>query len=286
MQLLSYVNGEYPNSTDAKISILDRGFLFADGVYEVCTVLQGKLIDNTRHLARLRRSLNELSISLDLSDADITGIQQHLIQHNQLQEGMIYLQVTRGSDAQRSFEYPKNPESSLVMFTQTMNIIDNPVADRGISIITVDDVRWARCDIKTVSLLAASMAKMAAKKQNADDAWFVEDGLVTEGSSNNAYIVTNDNTIITRHLGTEILGGITRQAVIEIAEKEGLSIEQRAFSVEEAGQAREAFSSSATATIMPVIKINDKVIGSGKPGPITTMLRKQYLKLALSNQYS
>ncbi len=275
-----YVNGEFLPEQEAKISVFDRGFLFADGVYEVTSVLDGGLIDNQAHIKRLHRSLNELEMAAPATDEEIIGIQQALVEKNHLQEGMVYLQVTRGA-ADRDFNYPEDAEPSLVMFTQEKNILQNPLVETGISVITTDDIRWRRRDIKTVGLLAASMAKMAAKKAGADDTWMVEDGFITEGSSNNAYIIQADGTLVTRHLGNEILSGITRQAVLKLAEEKNINIEERLFTVAEAQQASEAFITSATTLVMPVVAIDGKQIADGKPGALTRRLREIYIQNAL-----
>ncbi len=278
MSRVVYVNGEYLAEEEAKISVFDRGFLFADGVYEVSLVMQGKLVDNKGHLVRLARSLSELNMAPPATD--IEEIQKQLIQKNKVTEGLVYLQVTRGA-ADRDFAYPEGVQSSLVMFTQAISTKDNPQALSGISVITTPDIRWGRRDIKTVGLLAACMAKMLAKQAGADDAWMVEDGKVTEGSSNNAYIVTQDNTLITRHLGSEILSGITRKAVLKLARTHQIKIEERGFTPEEAYAASEAFVTSATTLVMPVISIDNKPVGNGKPGPIARRLRELYIQTAL-----
>ena len=281
MSRIVYVNGDYVAEEDAKISIFDRGFLFADGVYEVSSVLDGKLVDNAAHLARLERSLGELSMAPPASGDEITAIQKELIARNGLREGVVYLQVTRGA-ADRDFNFPKDPVSSLVMFTQVKNILANPAAEKGISVVTLPDIRWQRRDIKTVGLLPASMAKQAAKDQGADDAWMVEDGHITEGTSNNAFIVTDDGTIITRQLSNSILHGITRKAVLKVAEDAGLTLVERAFTPEEAYEAREAFSTSASSFVMPVIKIDDHILGNGVPGPISQKVRALYIEEAIA----
>ncbi len=282
MTRIVYVNGEYLPEAEAKISVFDRGFLFADGVYEVSSVIQGKLIDNTRHLTRLRRSLNELEMASPATDNEIEAIQYELIARNQLIEGMVYLQITRGA-ADRDFVYPKDATPSLVMFSQARNIVDTPQTQNGISVITTADIRWGRRDIKTVGLLAASMAKMIAKGAGADDAWMVEDDQITEGSSNNAYIVTQDGTLVTRQLGTDILPGITRQAILKLADEIQLKVEERPFTISEAHQAKEAFSTSASSFVAPVVSIDGQRIGDGRPGPIARRLRELYIKTAMDD---
>ena len=279
MSRIVYVNGQYLPEEDAKISVFDRGFLFADGVYEVSAVIDGKLIDNEAHLARLKRSMSELKMTPPATGDEIIAIMEQMVERNGIDEGLVYLQVTRGA-ADRDFAMPTDATPSLVMFTQKKTLAKNPVADKGISVITVPDIRWKRRDIKTVALLPASMAKQAALDAGANDAWFVEDGFVNEGSSNNAFIVTEDGKIITRHLGNEILHGITRKAVMELARRENLEIEERPFTPEEAYDAREAFSTSASAFVMPVIKIDDHTLGNGVPGPVTDKLRKLYIEMA------
>ncbi len=282
MSRIVYVNGEFLAEEDAKISVFDRGFLFSDGVYEVSSVIRGKLIDNERHLARLARSLGELNIKAPGTDEEIIAIQKEVVARNNLDEGMLYLQVTRGA-ADRTFLQPKDIEPSMVMFTQELCIINCPDTDIGISIKTIPDIRWQRRDIKTVSLLAQSMAKQAANDAGANDAWMVEDGFVTEGSSNNAYIVTDDNTIVTRNISNSILSGITRRAVLELARQNNMKIEERPFTPEEAENAMEAFSTAATHPVMPIVKVNDRILSNGKPGPIAAKLVDLYRKMALES---
>lgn len=282
MGRIVYVNGAYLPEEEAKISVFDRGFLFADGVYEVSSVLRGKLIDNQGHLARLHRSLGELNMAAPASDAEIEAIQTALIEKNRVDEGLVYLQVTRGA-ADRDFAYPEGVKSSLVMFTQQKNVIDSPIANTGIAIVSVEDIRWRRRDIKSIGLLAPCMAKMQAKRAGADDAWLVEDGYVTEGSSNNAFIVDAEGTLLTRQLGNEILAGITRKAVLKLAEEKQLRVEQRPFSIEEAYNASEAFITSATTFVMPVVSINDRPVADGKPGQLTRRLRELYIQTVLDS---
>ena len=281
MSRIVYVNGEFVPEEEAQVSIFDRGFMFADGVYEVSSILRGKLIDNQGHMTRLRRSLAELDMASPATDDEIEAIQMQLIERNNLEEGLIYLQVTRGA-ADRDFAYPKDTKPTLVLFSQAKNVLNNPIAKTGISVITVEDIRWGRRDIKTVGLLAPCMAKMEAKAAGADDAWLVEDGSVTEGSSNNAYIVTKDGTIVTRQIGNEILNGITRRAVLALAEEHDYKIEERLFSVEECYDAAEAFVTSATMFVQAVVKIDGKEIGDGKPGPVANKLREYYIEMALA----
>lgn len=279
MSRIVYVNGEYLPEEDAKISVFDRGFLMGDGVYEVSSVLDGKLIDNAAHIARLERSLSELKMDWPCTKEELVEIQREIIRRNRVTEGAVYWQITRGA-ADRDFVFPKGVKPSLVMFSQSKNIVDVPAAKTGISVITVPDIRWHRRDIKTVQLLASSMAKMAAIEAGANDAWQVENGFVTEGSSNNAFIVTQDGTLVTRNLSNDILHGITRRVILDLAEKENLTVEIRPFTPQEAYAAAEAFITSASSFVMPVVKIDDHKIGAGVPGPIALKLRKMYIEAA------
>ncbi len=280
MSRIVYVNGDYVPEEEARISVFDRGFLMADGVYEVTSVLQGKLIDFAAHMARLRRSLAELDMASPATDAEIEAIHRELLTRNEVTEGMVYLQVTRGA-ADRSFEYPDGAAPTLVLFTQSQEIADTPAARDGIRVITIDDIRWGRRDIKTVQLLAPSMGKMAAKAAGADDAWMVEDGFVTEGTSNNAYIVKADGTVVTRDLSHSILHGITRAAVLRFAAEAQIKVEERPFTIEEAKEATEAFITSASSFVKPVVGIDDAIIGDGRPGPTARRLREIYIEESL-----
>ena len=285
MERIVYVNGNFVPESEGKVSIFDRAFLFADGVYEVSAVLRGQLLDNAAHLARLSRSLEELDIPAPLDGAAIEAVQQELIARNNLVEGTVYLQVTRGS-ADRDFAFPINPRPTLIMFTQARNIIDSPVAKRGISVKTLPDIRWGRRDIKTVQLLAASLAKETALGDSFDDAWLTHEGFVNEASSANAYIVNDNDTIITRHLSNDILHGITRTAVLKLCEERGLKIEERAFSVEEAYVAKEAFITSASSFVYPVVRIDNRTLSNGAPGPVAADLRQIYIDTALAQTES
>ncbi len=279
MSRIVYVNGEYLPEIDAKISVFDRGFLMADAVYEVTSVIDGKILAFDGHTERLERSLNELGMKAPCTIPELLDIHRELIKRNELTEGLVYLQVTRGI-ADRDFTYP-DVEPSLVLFTQSKNVVNSPIAKTGMKVISIPDIRWGRRDIKTVQLLAPSMGKMAAKAAGCDDAWLVEDGLVTEGTSNNAYIVAQDGTIITRNLGTEILAGITRAAVLRFAAEAQIKIEERPFTIEEAKQAKEAFVTSATTFVGPVVEIDGAQIGDGKVGEIARRLREIYLEESL-----
>ena len=273
-----YLNGDYLPEHEAKVSVFDRGFLMADGVYEVTSVLDGKLIDFAGHCVRLARSLGELEMKNPHTNAEWLAIHRELVARNGVTEGMVYLQVTRGNPGDRDFAYPTpETESTVVLFTQSKpGLADNPLAKTGMKVISIPDLRWARRDIKTVQLLYPSMGKMAAKKAGVDDSWFVEDGVVTEGTSNNAYIVKG-NRIITRQLSHDILHGITRAAVLRFATEAQMEVEERPFTIAEAQAADEAFISSASAFVMPVVEVDGKAVGTGKPGHIVARLREIYL---------
>ena len=278
-----YVNGEYLPETEAKVSIFDRGFLMADGVYEVTSVLGGKLIDFDGHAIRLARSLNELDMNNPISKEDLLAVHRELVRVNEIDEGMIYLQITRGAPSDRDFAFP-DPDTTpctIVLFTQNKpGLANSPAAKVGMKVISIEDIRWGRRDIKTVQLLYPSMGKMMAKKAGADDAWMIEDGFVTEGTSNNAYIVKG-NTIITRALSNDILHGITRAAVLRFAQEAQMDVEERNFTIEEAMQADEAFITSASTFVMPVVEIDGAILGDGTPGRVAPRLREIYLEESL-----
>lgn len=276
-----YVNGAYLPETEASVSIFDRGFLMGDGVYEVTSVLGGKLLDFEGHCRRLARSLGELEIANPHSDAEWLALHRELVARNALEDGLVYLQVTRGAPGDRDFAYPpEDTPQTVVLFTQSRpGLADTPDAERGWRVITIPDLRWARRDIKTVQLLYPAMGKMMAKKAGADDAWMVEDGLVTEGTSNNAYIVKG-NRIITRELSNDILHGITRAAVLRFAREAQFEIEERAFTPAEAQTADEAFITSASAFVMPVVEIDGVALGDGRPGRVSERLRTLYIELS------
>ena len=280
MDQVAYVNGSFVPLSEAKVSILDRGFLFADGIYEVSAVLDGKLVDNTSHLARLERSVGEISLKLPETIERITEIQKELIARNELANGLVYLEVTRGADKGRDFAFPKNVAPTLVMFTAVKDIVGAQAAKTGISVITVPDIRWARRDVKSIALLAQVLAKQAAAEAGAGEAWMIEDGKVTEGGSSSAFILTQDDVLVTRQNGSEILPGCTRKAVVKLAEERQLRVEERAFSVDEALRAKEAFITSATVFVQAVVSIDGKKVADGKPGPMTSRLREIYVDFA------
>ncbi|WP_195821495.1 D-amino-acid transaminase [Roseobacter sp. MH60115] len=278
-----YVNGDYLPETEATVSIFDRGFLMADGVYEVTSVLGGKLIDFDGHAVRLQRSLDELEMRSPISKEDLLEVHRELLRVNEIDEGMIYLQITRGAPGDRDFVFP-DPETTtptIVLFTQNKpGLANSPAAQKGMKVISIDDIRWGRRDIKTVQLLYPSMGKMMAKKAGADDAWMIEDGYVTEGTSNNAYIVKG-NKIITRALSNDILHGITRAAVLRFAQEAQMEVEERNFTIDEAKKADEAFITSASTFVMPVVEIDGVALGEGVPGRVAPRLREIYLEESL-----
>ncbi|MFN5685501.1 D-amino-acid transaminase, partial [Bradyrhizobium sp.] len=263
MEPIAYVNGAFVPLSEAKVSILDRGFLFADGIYEVAAVLDGKLVDSASHLARLERSVGEIGLALPESLARIEELQKELVARNQLDQGMVYLQVTRGADKGRDFPFPKGDvRPTLVMFVTAKTIVDAPSAKAGIAVITVPDIRWERRDIKSVALLAQVLAKQAAAAAGASEAWMVEDGHVTEGGSSTAFILTRDDVIVTRPNSNAILPGCTRKAVVKLAEERQLKVEERLFTVAEALAAKEAFITSASSFVQPVVSIDGKLVDS------------------------
>lgn len=280
MSRIVYVNGEYLPEEDAKISVFDRGFLMADAVYEVTSIIDGKMLDFTGHAARLERSLNEIDMKAPCTMDELEAIHREMMARNNLTEGLIYLQVTRGA-ADRDFVFPVGVEPSLVLFTQAKSVIDSPIAKNGMKVISIPDIRWGRRDIKTTQLLAPSLGKMAAKAAGCDDAWLVEDGFVTEGTSNNAYIVKQDGTIVTRDLSHDILSGITRAAVLRFAAEAQIKVEERPFTIEEAKAAKEAFVTSATTFVGPVVEIDGVQIGDGKVGTTAQRLREIYIAESL-----
>ena len=258
---------------------MDRGFLFADGVYEVSAVLDGGLVDNGNHLARLDRSLREIRIPNPYSDAEWMARQTELLRRNRLEEGVAYLQVTRGA-AERDFAFPADASPTVVMFTQAKRIVDSPLAASGAAVVTVPDIRWGRRDIKSVGLLAQVLAKQQAVEAGVAEAFMVEDGVVTEGSSSTAFIVTDARTLVTRPLSHAVLPGITRRAVMRLAAEQRLEVSERSFSVAEMLAAAEVFYTSASSFVMPVVSVSGEGIGTGRPGPLSTRLRSLYIDMA------
>ena len=272
---LVYLNGEYVPRASAKISIFDRGLLFSDAVYEVVSVIDGQLIDMERHVSRLERSLGELSIN---AFADWTSISQNLVAENGLQEGLIYLQVSRGVMDEREYRWPApDTAPTIFAFAQERALLENPMADRGMRIITRPDLRWQRCDIKTTQLLYASLMKMEAVAAGVDDVWMTRNDMITEGTSQNAHIISRDGVLISHQLDRRILAGVTRIEMLAQAGAMELMVEERAFSIDEAKDAAEAFVTSSTLLIMPVVEIDGHKIGDGQPGERTRTIRQNYL---------
>jgi len=270
-----FVNGNYLPKQEATISVFDRGFIFGDGVYEVVPVINGKMVDKIYFLERLARSLSELEIEWPCSSDDVIAMMNALITRNAIVEGMVYLQITRGI-ADRDFAFPAGITSSIVAFASVLNLINNPAAESGIPVITTPDLRWKRRDIKSVNLLGQVLAKQDAYARGGKEGWMIEDGVITEGVSSSAYIV-KDKTIITRPLSNEILPGIRRRTLLELCAAESIKLEQRLFTLDEALGADEAFISSATTIVLPVVSIDGQKISSGEPGPITRKLRALYV---------
>lgn len=278
---IAYVNGSFVEMNDATVSIKDRGLLFGDGVYEVAGVFEGILIDNDAHLERLKRSLREIKLELPMNFNELEELQRQLIHLNKIKEGTLYLHVTRGVSESRDFEFPKKQQPSLVMFTQHKKIMNLATDKLKAKVLTYPDLRWKRRDIKSIALLAQVLAKEIAHQAGCNEVWMHEDGFVTEGGSSNAFIIRDDK-LISRKNNETILSGITRQAVLKLIEQEDLVFEERPFTIEEAYEASEAFYTSASVFVMPVISIDKKIIGNGEPGALTLKLRNLYENFAKS----
>lgn len=277
MARYAYVNGRYVPHGDAAVHIEDRGFQFADGVYEVVPIVNSRMVDTGPHLDRLQRSLSELTIAMPLSRKVLELVMDELIARNGVNEGLIYMQVTRGVSP-RDHKFPSGVRPSIVMTTKRVRFLTQKKLSDGVKVITIPDIRWTRCDIKTVALLPNCMGKTEAAAAGAYEAWQVDgDGMVTEGTSSNAWIVTHDDKLVTRPAGHEILRGVTRQTLLRIAAEAGLTFEERPFSVEEAKSARETFLSSATSFVTPVVELDEVTIGDGTPGPLSRRLQGWYL---------
>jgi len=278
MSRIAYVNGRYLPHGAATVHVEDRGYQFSDGVYEVCEVRGGSIIDQRRHLARLKRSLHELRIEMPMSEAALAIVMRECMRRNRVRDGLIYLQITRGV-ARRDHGFPPpGTRPSVVVTAQGMDVAGNErIAADGVAVITVPDNRWQRVDIKSISLLPNVLAKQAALENGAKEAWFVDRaGHVTEGSSSNAWIVTKGGKVVTRPADNGILRGITRTVLIDVMRAQGLEFEERPFTVEEAYGAREAFLTSASQIVMPVVRIDDRPVGNGAPGSVATALRAEF----------
>lgn len=283
MSRIVYVNGAYEPEEEAKISVFDRGFLFGDAVYEVTAVLGGRLVDFAAHLARLDRSLKEIDLPLPIPHEGLRELHEELIAENNIDEGIVYLQISRGP-AERDFAYPDPTMPTVVAFTQSRPLVDNPYAETGIKVVTIPDIRWKRRDIKSTSMLGQAMGKQVAKRQGAYEAWMVEDDYVTEGTSSSAFILDAEGILRTQPLGPHILPGVTRRAILRLAKEDGVPVEERPFTVEEAFQAREAFLTAASAFVLPVTEIDGRPIGDGVPGPVARAFRAHYIAEARASQ--
>lgn len=281
MSRIAYVNGRYLPRARAKVAIEDRGFQFADGVYEVCEVRGGHLVDERRHMARLDRSLGELRIARPMTQAALSVVLRETVKRNRVRDGIVYLQITRGA-ARRDFPFPAAGVPSVIVTARSNDPARmEQLAAEGVAVVTVPDIRWARVDIKSVALLPNVLAKQAAREQGAHEAWLVDkQGRITEGASSNAWIVSRDGKIITHPLGHDILPGVTRAVVVDVIKAQGLAFEERAFTAEEAYAAREAFITSASQIVLPVVRIDGRPVGNGAPGLIAAALRRDYYRHA------
>jgi D-alanine transaminase len=284
MEGIVFLNNEFVAAAKARVSVFDRGFLFGDGVYEVVPVINHTLIDKEYFLQRLDHSLQVVGIKWPFKREKYIAVLEDLIQRNNLKEGGVYTQVTRGV-APRDFAYPKECSPSCMAFTIAKKLIDNPLAQSGVTVVTVEEIRWKRRDVKSIALLGQCIAKQQATEKGGFEGWMVEDGYVTEGTSSTAYIV-KDDTVITRPLSHSILPGIRRKSLLQLAKNEGIAIKERLFTVSEALEADEAMLSSATTLVLPVIKIDNHIIGNGKPGKMAGRLRRLYIDMALDESSS
>ncbi len=276
MSRIVHVNGQWVDETEARVSVFDRGFLFADAIYEVTAVLDGRLIDYPGHEARLKRSLEALDIPMPVSEEELLALHREIVARNSLTDGLIYLQISRGAE-DRDFLFSPDLAPTLVMFTQARNLLANPKWETGIGVITLPEGRWVNRQIKTVQLLYSSLSKMEAKRQGAEDVLFIEDGFITEAGSSNVHIVTRDGTLVTRELSNALLHGITRGSILDLARKAQIRVEERSFTAEEALEAAEVFLTSAGVFVLPVVSIDGKPVGEGKPGPVTARIRELYI---------
>ena len=278
MSRIAYVNGRYLRHGEAGVHIEDRDYQFADGVYEACEIWNGKIVDERMHLDRLERSLRELALEMPVARAALKVILRQVIARNRIRDGLVYLQITRGvAKRDHVFPPPGTPPALVVTAKRTSRVASDKTAEEGVAVITVPDNRWERVDIKTVSLLPNAIARQKAKEAGAREAWFIDaDGFVTEGAATTAWIVTMDGTLVTRPDGTGILPGITRRTAALVAKKQGLAVEERKFTAEEALSAREAFMTSASTVVMPIVEIDGRPVANGRPGSIVTALRAAF----------
>lgn len=284
MSRIAYVNGRYVSHHRASVHIEDRGYQFADGVYEVMAVIDGQPMDEEPHLDRLERSLSELHMKSAMARPPLRAVLREVIRRNRIRDGILYLQMTRGV-ARRDHPFPTKGATTLVVTARPATLPPPDALRAGVHVVTLPDIRWKRCDIKTIALLPNVLAKQRAREAGAFEAWLMdEDGFITEGSATNAWIVTKKGVLITRHANRSILNGVTREGILKAAEEAGISIEERPFHLEEAKDAGEAFLTSTTSFLLPVLKIDDTVIGGGKPGKITNRLFQRYLKKLKANK--
>ncbi|MEE8548349.1 MAG: D-amino-acid transaminase [Alphaproteobacteria bacterium] len=277
MSRVAYVNGLYLPHRRAAVHVEDRGYQFADGVYEVIAVKNGRFVDDTPHLERLDRSLRELEIAPPMSRAALRVVMAEMLRRNRIRDGILYIQMTRGVAA-RDHPFPADSDASVVMTARIEPPQDPRLGENGVDVISIPDIRWKRCDIKSVSLLPNILGKQAAHRAGAFEAWQInEEGFVTEGTSTNAWIVDAEGRLCTPPIDEQILSGITRRRILKLAEREGIDFSVRYFTLKEAQSAREAFITSATTLVLPVTTIDDAVIGNGKPGTFTCKLREHYL---------
>jgi len=276
-----YLDGAWVTEGDAKVSVFDRGFLFADAIYEVTAIIQGKLVDYPGHLARLKRSLDALGIAMPVAEAELLELHKEIARRNSIEDGLIYLQVSRGVQ-DRDFVFPDAMEPTFVMFTQAKKVLDNPKWKTGLSVKTVPEGRWSDRQIKTVQLLYSSLRKTEANREGYDDVVFVESGHITEASSANFHMVTQGGVLVTRDLSNALLHGITRGSILHLARQADLKVEERAFTPEEAKSASEAFVTSATSFVTPVVRIDGDKVGSGEIGPVSRRLLDIYIREQLA----
>jgi D-alanine transaminase len=282
MPRYAYVNGRYLPQSEATVSIDDRGYQFADGVYEVVPLIEGRVVDEDAHLDRLEYSLRELSIPMPMSRAALRAVTREMMRRNGVRTGIVYMQVTRGV-ALRDHRYPKNVRPALVMTARHKLPVPEQRIAEGVSVVSIPDMRWGRCDIKATALLANIMGKQAAAERGAFEAWMVDDdGAVTEGTSTNAWIVSRDKRLVTRNLSHAILSGITRKRLLTVAAGQGYPLEERAFTIAEAQEAREAFLTSSTSLVLPITRIDGKKVGDGVAGPLALALRRAYLDFVMA----
>ena len=282
MAAIAYVNGRFVRKSDAFVHIEDRGYQFADGVYEVWALFDGKLSDPVGHFARLERSLGELKIAMPMSVAALTLVLKETVRRNRIRDGLAYLQVSRGvARRDHAFPNPEVPPAVVITVSRVDRLAAEARADAGAAVITLPENRWGRCDIKTVGLLPNALAKQAAREAGAVEAWFIDDmGLITEGASSNAWIVDRNGVLRTRDTQANILRGVTRMSLMDVAREAGMTVEERPFSRQEALEAREAFITGAGTLVLPIVKIDGQKVGSGAPGPVATSLRRLYIEHA------